>query len=282
MFRRLIYLTVAMALTGVAHAQLPTPGEADMYCSGVVTTQAPPAEPYIVSGVESSIRPTFTQGNLVFINEGANKGVKVGDQFLVSRPVDEQLKYPWFKWQETLLRAMGQTYEDLGRLRVVSVQPNTATAEITKSCSYMQRGDIVEPFVERPAPPFKGDKSLDLFAPRSGKAQAMIVTTKGFGEMAATGRTVYVNLGSAQGVKVGDYFRIFRFQGATQESVYNVSKTEDQMFGFGGTPVPYAWSDLPRDILGEGLVLRVTPNAATVLITNGHVQMFPGDYVELE
>ena len=81
MFRSLIYLTLAMALTGAAHAQLPTPGQTDMYCSGVVTTQAPPAGLYVVSGVESDIRPVFNQGNLVFISEGANKvTVKIDPQ----------------------------------------------------------------------------------------------------------------------------------------------------------------------------------------------------------
>jgi hypothetical protein len=39
---------------------------------------------------------------------------------------------------------------------------------------------------------------------------------------------------------------------------------------------------LPRDVLGEGVVLRVGKNAATVLITLSEKEIFPGDYVELE
>jgi hypothetical protein len=50
----------------------------------------------------------------------------------------------------------------------------------------------------------------------------------------------------------------------------------------GSTPRPYADEELPRDVLGEGIVLRVAKNASTVLITVSKKQMYPGDYVELE
>ena len=43
--------------------------------------------------------------------------------------------------------------------------------------------------------------------------------------------------------------------------------TEYKLFGFGSTPVDYMWEDLPREILGEGIVLRVSGNTATLMIT---------------
>ena len=45
-----------------------------------------PHDTYVISGVESDQHIIYNQGNLVFINKGAKQGVKVGDQFLVSRP----------------------------------------------------------------------------------------------------------------------------------------------------------------------------------------------------
>jgi hypothetical protein len=110
----------------------------------------------------------------------------------------------------------------------------------------------------------------------------MIVTTRYYGELAADGKIVYVNLGSAQGLKVGDYFRIFRFQGNSAETEYQTQGIAYQVLGFGSSPRPYAGAELPRDILGEGVVLRVSKNAATVLITLSKKQIYPGDYVELE
>jgi hypothetical protein len=121
-----------------------------------------------------------------------------------------------------------------------------------------------------------------MFAPPSGKSKATIVTTRYYGELAQNGTIVYVNLGSAQGVKVGDYFRVFRFQGNSNETEYQTPRIAYQIFGFGSSPRPYAGAELPRDVLGEGVVLRVGKNAATVLITLSEKEIFPGDYVELE
>ena len=90
------------------------------------------------------------------------------------------------------------------------------------------------------------------------------------------------NLGSTQGVKVGDYFRVFRYQGNSSETVYQTPRLAYEIFGLGSSPRPYTGEELPRDILGEGVVLRVSKNAATVLITLSKRQMYPGDYVELE
>ena len=59
-----------------------------------------------------------------------------------------------------LLKAMGTTYEDEARLRVVNVQQNTSTAEIVFSCNYVQRGDLAQPFTPRPAPALKSERKL--------------------------------------------------------------------------------------------------------------------------
>jgi hypothetical protein len=177
---------------------------------------------------------------------------------------------------------MGTTYEDIGRIRVVHVEADTSTAEIVASCDYMQRGDLIQAFAQRPAPPYKPAGTMDLFAPATGKGQAMVVTTRGFGQLAAAGTIVYVNLGSLQDVKVGDYFRVFRYQGQRHATAYQNRGTAYKQWGLGSTPRPYGWADLPRDILGEGIVLRVGPNASTVLLTASQREIYVGDYVEIE
>jgi len=286
MMRRWFYALVFTGLmVSVARAQqgAATANDNQLYCSGIVTTDPVPTDTYVISGANSYFRVTFSDHKLVFINKGSSQGVKAGDQFQVIRPVSgDELKYEWFKDQDKLLKAMGTTYEDKARLRVVNVQQNVSTAEVVSSCSYVQRGDLVLPFTSRPAPQLKSAEGFDIFAPASGKAKAMIVTTRYFGDLGAEGRIAYVNLGSAQGVKVGDYFRVFRYQGNTLEAEYQTPHIAYQVFGFGTTPRPYAGAELPRDILGEGVVLRVSKNAATVLITLSKAAMFPGDYVELE
>jgi len=46
--------------------------------------------------------------------------------------------------------------------------------------------------------------------------------------------------------------------------------------------VAYQWNDLPRQVLGEGIVLRTGPNSSTVFLTTAREDIYIGDYVELE
>jgi hypothetical protein len=123
---------------------------------------------------------------------------------------------------------------------------------------------------------------LDPFAPPSGKKTAMVVSGKDYTQLMGPGKIVYINLGSAQGMRIGDYFRIFRYQGTHMETVYQVRDTAYKSYGFGSTPVAYEWNNLPRQILGEGIVLRMGPNSSTVLLTTVREEIFAGDYVEVE
>jgi hypothetical protein len=279
------FLVVVGLMASLVQAQevSKTPNENQLYCSGIVTSDPVPTDTYIISGEESYVRVTYGEGKLVFVNKGASQGVKVGDEFEVIRPTPiDYLQFEWFQSQNKLLKAMGTTYEDEARVRIVNVQRDTSTGEVVFACSYAQRGDLALPFAPRPAPMLKSGEEFDKFAPPSGKSKAMIVTTRYFGELAADGRIVYVNLGNAQGVKVGDYFRVFRYQGNSVETEYQTPRIAYQIFGFGSTPRPYTGAELPRAVLGEGVVLRVSKNAATVLITFSARQIYPGDYVELE
>ncbi len=283
------YVTAVLALIGFlgsvnADAQINATQHVQdaVYCGCVVTTQPPNLSTYVISGPESEVKDVFSQGNYVFINKGSAQGVKVGDEFLASRPETEQVPVPWFKGQIMLMKAMGTYYADLGRIKVVSLQQNTSVAEVTLSCDYIQRGDVLEPFSERPVPTFKSEATIDRFAAPNGKPKATIVFSKQFGQMNGTGTVVYVNLGSAQGVKIGDYFRVFRYQSSSREELYEYSGTADRLWGFGSTPVPYSATELPRDVIGEGVVLRIGPNAATVILTNSTRGIFVGDYVEVE
>jgi hypothetical protein len=278
-------LGLVMAMTaGLAEAQqAPTvPSESEIYCSGMATDQPVPAETYVISGEDSGYKNTFQAGDHVYINRGADQGVKVGDVFEVLRPVSDPMKYTkWFKWQAQLMRAMGTIYADIGQVRVMRVEAKTSIADLKLTCDLMQRGDIVRPFAPRPSPAYH-DSEFDPFAPASGKKTAMIVTTKHYGSIAGPGTIAYVNLGSVQGVQVGDYFRVFRYHGTHNDMLYQNPHMAYKVYGYGSTPVAYQWDSIPRQVVGEGLVLRTGPNSATVLLTISREEIYDGDYVELE
>jgi hypothetical protein len=276
--------TFVLASAGICSAQTAAtqPGYSTVYCSGFVSDQKVPDATRLVSGEQSNIKLVFARGDYVTINRGQDKGVRVGDRYSVVRPETDALEVNWFKWQSKLLKAMGTYYADAGQLRVVNVQPKTATAEVTLSCNYMQRGDIVLPFQERPEPTYKDPAPFDHFAPISGKPVAMVVQSRDYQQSAGQGSTVYVNLGTNKGVKVGDYFRVFRYQGTLAELAPQTKGFQDRLYGFGSSPGRYNWNDLPREVLGEGIVLNVSRNASTVFLTFSSADIYTGDYVEVE
>jgi hypothetical protein len=259
-----------------------SPDYSAVYCSGFITDEKVPAEVRLMSGEESGDKIVFTSGDYIYINRGSAQGVRVGDRFSIVRPDQDPNEVPWFKWQGKLLKAMGTQYVDAGQVEITTVHPNVSIGLIKFSCDYMQRGDIALPMTERPSPPFKSAEKFDKFAPVSGKSVGMLVAGREFTEAYGKNSTVYVNLGTNQGVKLGDYLRAFRYQGSTSATSVNFPDYQYSMYGFGTTPVKYKWNDMPRDVIGEGIVINVSRNACTIFVTYSKIDMYAGDYVEIE
>jgi hypothetical protein len=265
----------------VPSAKQPDPSY--VYCAGFVSDTKVPDEIRVISGEQSNYKIDFARGDYVYINRGEDKGVKVGDRFAVVRAEGDPAN-EWFVGQFKLMKAVGAIYRDLGHVQVVNVQPKVSIAQVTFSCDNMHRGDVALPFEERPTPPFKEAAPFDHFAPVSGKPVGTVISSFDYDQLLGRGNTMYVNLGASKGVKVGDYMRVFRYQGTTTEYALSTLPKGYQykIYGFGGTPERYEWKDLPREVLGEGIVLNVTRNAATVLVTYNTAEMYAGDYVEIE
>jgi hypothetical protein len=296
MHGKIVFAGLILCLSGaIASAQdkqrSAIPG--DIYCAGVVTTESIPHDTYVITGEQSNYKITFDNGDYVYINKGANQGVKVGDEFSAVRPVKDPFGIEWTKWQWSILKKMGTVWEDEARVRVIVAQANVSIAQVEHACDYVQRGDTLLPYAERPLPPLKSEANFDRFTPPDGKPLAMVITGKKFKTQVGTNDVVYVNLGQGQGVHVGDYFRVFRYQGTQHDTPFQTPRyafdaefgsavADVGIFGFGAVNKKWDWSNVPREVLGEGLVIRTGPNSATVLLTFTLREIFPGDYVELE
>jgi hypothetical protein len=263
-------------------AEASSPDYTATYCSGFITDEKLPTEVRVMSGEESGSKIVFTSGDYIYINRGSVQGVRVGDRFSVIRPDKDPNEVHWFKWQEKLLKAMGTQYVDAGQVQITTVHPNNSIGMVKFSCDYLQRGDIVLPMAERPTPPYKTAEKFDKFAPVSGKSVGMLVSGREFTQVYGKNSTVYVNLGVNQGVKVGDYLRIFRYEGSAAEFSQNFPDFQYSMYGFGSTPEKYKWNDIPRNVIGEGIVMNVTHNACAIFVTYSKMDMYAGDYVEIE
>jgi hypothetical protein len=253
--------------------------EADTYCAGMVTNEQIPYDMYVISGPEADPQTIYSLGQYVYVNKGSADGVKVGDAFMVLRPQSDFLHVPVFDQEHPLANAMGTQWADVGRIHVVVVHPKVSIAQISYSCTYMQRGDYVRPLVNYPTPAFRPLKDLDRFAPPSGKATGRVVRAKHYQMLEERGEVVYVNL---TGVKAGDYIRFYRPTAAQINAIYQIGGMADHVYGFGNTPVRWYSPDLPREVLGEGVVLRTTPTSASVLIYNQFREIYLGDWVEVE
>src|ERR1700733_4429894 len=129
-----------LASAGVCVAQTPAdtnpngqPGYSKVYCSGFVSDPKVPDDIRVISGEQSNYKIIFSRGDYVYVNRGAQQGVKLGDVFSIVRP-DRDEANEWFWGQTKLTKRMGIVYRDLGQIRIVSVQPQTSTAEILFSC----------------------------------------------------------------------------------------------------------------------------------------------------
>jgi hypothetical protein len=107
---------------------------------------------------------------------------------------------------------------------------------------------------------------------------------------------VYFNLGSNQGVKAGDYFRVVRpyeadlhnpvdslsFKASTAEDTQAHPATmEKGMFGSSSGPNIHV-ADLPRRAVGEVVVLSTTPTTSTGMIVFAMEDVHLGDWVEID
>jgi len=284
-----LYGTSALAQGGAG-----SPRPQDLYCTGTITNEDVPQDTYVITGEGSNYKITFTEGDYVYLNKGAAAGLKVGDTFSAIRKVEDPTEIDWAKWQSQIIKRMGTWWEDEGRVTVTVVNPNTAIAQVSNTCNYLQRGDTLLPYKELLAPPLKSEANFDRFAPPSGKAMAMVMIGKAFQVSFGTNDVFYVNLGSAQGVKVGDYFRIFRYTGTQHETAYQTRDAAFDMekndtiygrvYGFGvtGDKKKWNWQNTPREVIGEGIVLRTGTNSATILTTYSLRDFYVGDYVEVE
>ena len=74
-------------------------------------------------------------------------------------------RYELFAGQHSMLKAMGQPYSELGRVRIVDTRSKMAIGHVEFSCETIVPGDIAVPFVEKPPTAFHPPERFDRFLP---------------------------------------------------------------------------------------------------------------------
>ena len=270
-----------------------TPTAADIYCAGFLTKERIPDANYVNGGLETPTSTKFEIGELIYL---AGSGYQTGQLYSIVREVRDVNEYEIYPGQRKVLAAAGRPYGEIGRVRVVDSRSHTAIAQVEFSCDPINPGDIALPFVEKPPVAFHVPGHFDRFAPPNGKLTGRIVLGKDFDGFLGTGMKLYMNMGSNQGVKVGDYFRVVRSYTATLNDPvdslsFKMNTSEDTQMRpptfeanrFTRSKGPNIHvADLPRRAVGEVVVLNVTPTASSAMVVFALEDVYAGDTVELD
>jgi hypothetical protein len=277
----------------VPFVRFQTPTTADIYCAGFLTKDRVPDANYVNGGLQTPTSTKFETGELVYL---AGSGYQAGQLYSIIREMRDANEYEIYPGERKVLAAAGRPYGEIGRVRVVDTRSHSAIAQVEFSCDPINPGDVAVPFVEKPPVTFHVPGHFDRFAPANGKLSGRIVLGKDFDGVLGTGMKLYMNMGSNQGVKVGDYFRVVRSYSATLRDPvdslsFKAQTSEDTQVRpptfeakrFTKTKGPNIHvGDLPRRGVGEVVVLNVTPTASSAMVVFALEDVYAGDTVELD
>jgi len=270
-----------------------TPTYADLYCAGFINKQILPDANFVAGGLQTPSTTKFTRGDMVYL-EGT--GYSTGAEYEIVRALRDVNMYEMYPGQRKLLKETGQPYEEVARIKIIDTRSKSAVAYIEYACDGVNPGDTAIPFAEKQPVSFHTPIRFDRFLPASGKLSGRIVMGKDFDSQLGTGRTVYINVGANQGVKVGDFFRAVRsYQADLDDPVDSLSfkaaiaedtqlktpSVDPHMFTKSNGPVIHV-RDLPRRAVGEIVIIGVTPTTCTGMVVFAMEDVRAGDGVELD
>jgi hypothetical protein len=284
---------------------MPVAARNNVYCAGYIQTAPINTNFEVVGADDEREQNNYASGEFVYINQGSNNGVKVGNTYSVVRPRGQfQTKLSNKKGK------LGFYVEEIGTVEIVRVRGDISVARVKNSCETILLGDLLQPLEVRNVPVSKSRPALDLFAEPNGKTIGKIVMGRDARESFSRDQIVYIDLGAEDSVKMGDFLTIFRPLGKggslnIQEDENMSSKDVD--YGsetFKGNPFSImsprkagetaegaivktsnAKKRRPaglRKVVGDMIILNVKEKTATALILRNAQEIHLGDYVEIQ
>jgi outer membrane protein OmpA-like peptidoglycan-associated protein len=257
------------------------PTLAEIYCSGFITKKAIQASGRVVAGYMAPEQAGY--GNLEYIYLTGD--LQEGQVYQLLRRTQDPNRYESYPGQLKTLDRLGELYQDLGRAKVLYIRKRVAVAHIESSCSTTLPGDIAVPFQERPRPEFK-HTDFEQFAPPNGRTHGRVVMGRDLDTIIGVHRVVYLNVGDAQGVKPGDYFRVTREYSSIMEDpalslpfhapMYDDTQKDPSRFNFQKQA-----GELPRRSIGELMVISTSADSSTALTTYAPEEVRLGDGIEM-
>lgn len=241
--------------------------ESDVHCFGYLGEPNEKFVAQVVSAESVAEQIDYMTSDLLYVNGGHDRGLKIGEEFWLVTP------------EATVLHP--QTGKDLGRFHqyrgrgvVETLEGRTASVRVTSSCTDIPMGAFLKPFEPIPIPLARKTPPAVAGDPPSGKPQGRIVFTRDGIVAVGADHTVIVDLGVAHGVEPGDFLTVYRY-----------SKGSDDARPVGGYWVnvaPVALGEVPRTYLGEIGILSVGDRWAIGRVSDSYRLIEVGDEVELK
>jgi len=284
---------IVESTVSVPFVRYQTPTQADLYCAGFISKDRLPDSKYVNGGLQSPTSTKFEIGELVYLT---GKDYQVGSLYTIVRELRDVNQYEIYQGMRKLLSTVGHPYGEIGRVRILDVRSHSAVAQVEYSCDPINPGDVAVPFVEKPPVVFHVPGHFDRYAPSNGKLTGRIVLGKDFDTILGAGVKLYLNVGSNQGVKAGDYFRVVRsytatlhdpgdslsFKAEISEDTQMRSPTFEATRWEKGRGPNIRVEDLPRRGVGEVVVLSTTPTSSAAMVVFALEDVYAGDTVELD
>ena len=254
-----------------AGAPVPLGAESDIYCSGFIG--APDLDfPYELIGSEhgaltpslegvagkedtgyygdiETVRYDLATGDVVYLHGGQAAGLAPGDVLSAVEP-EEIVHHPHHRD-----RILGRYYQYVARVKVLSVQDDTAIGEIDETCSPVHVGDRLRKFQAQPVPLGRRTRMRPVNLPASAASledAPAIVRTQDSVVSLGQGSIVFIDRGGADDVLPGDLFTIYRRNKP----------------------------GLPPVVIGELAVLSVEDHTAVARILESRYTVYVGDLLE--
>jgi len=225
-------------------AMIQVADERDLYCSGWIEEQHDPALLQVVGAELEKIMQA--NNDIIYLNQGRTQGIQAGAEYLVVRP-DHKVVHPATK------EAVGTFTQRMGHIKVLCAQENTATAIVVSACEDIRPGDELIPWKEMQSPMMDHVPAVDRCAEPSGLAQGWVIDGGPDALLSVGGgNLVSTDLGPEDGIRPGTVLTIYRDNG-----------------------------DLPRIVLGQGVVLTVESTTSTVKVLQTRVEVRRGDRAEV-
>lgn len=253
-----------------ASAPIPLGAESDIYCSGYIGGLDETFDYTIIGSEYESLGPNLdlgastgftgkygkvgtvkydlSTGDIVYLDGGRARGMTPGDLFTVVEP-ERKVVHPVTK------QVAGRFYHYVGRIRVLSVQENTAIGEIVHTCDPILVGQQLQVFEPEPVPLGRLGALRPLNYPAGEeelRSSPIIIFSKDNLVSLGEDHVVYIDRGADQEVTPGDTYTIYRLN----------------------------HDGLPPVVVGELAVLAVHKTSSVAKILESRYAIYVGDRLE--